>query len=133
MLVLIFRILSVTTVVLLSGCSFFSSKNDVSNVAVDSNKTGEVKERITLKGLKDSIDPDVLYTLLTAELAGQRGQYDIALEGYLIAAKKSKDPKFAERAVMIAMYTKDNAKTNEALDLWLKLDAKIKQLEKLQP
>ena len=131
MLVLIFRILSVTTVVLLSGCSFFSSKNDVSIVAVDSNKTGEVKERITLKGLKDSIDPDVLYTLLTAELAGQRGQYDIALEGYLIAAKKSKDPKFAERAVMIAMYTKDNAKTNEALDLWLKLDAKNQAARKI--
>lgn len=131
MLVLIFRILSVTTVVLLSGCSFFSSKNDVSNVAVDSNKTGDVKERITLKGLKDSIDPDVLYTLLTAELAGQRGQYDIALEGYLIAAKKSKDPKFAERAVMIAMYTKDNAKTNEALDLWLKLDAKNQAARKI--
>lgn len=131
MLVLIFRILSVTTVVLLSGCSFFSSKNDVPIVAVDSNKTGEVKERITLKGLKDSIDPDVLYTLLTAELAGQRGQYDIALEGYLIAAKKSKDPKFAERAVMIAMYTKDNAKTNEALDLWLKLDAKNQAARKI--
>ena len=131
MLVLIFRILSVTTVVLLSGCSFFSSKNDVSIVAVDSNKTGDVKERITLKGLKDSIDPDVLYTLLTAELAGQRGQYDIALEGYLIAAKKSKDPKFAERAVMIAMYTKDNAKTNEALDLWLKLDAKNQAARKI--
>lgn len=131
MLVLIFRILSVTTFVLLSGCSFFSLKNDESNVAVDSNKTGEVKERITLKGLKDSIDPDVLYTLLTAELAGQRGQYDIALEGYLIAAKKSKDPKFAERAVMIAMYTKDNAKTNEALDLWLKLDAKNQAARKI--
>ncbi len=74
------------------------------------------------KGGQDSLSPDVLFMLLTAELAGQRGQYDIAMEGYLEAAKRVKDPRLTERAAMIAMYMKDSNKTNEAVALWLKQD-----------
>jgi len=61
----------------------------------------------------------VLYMLLAAELAGQRGQYGIALEGYMEVAKRVSDPRFAERAAKIAMYMKDDKKTDEAVSLWL--------------
>ena len=71
---------------------------------------------------KTSLDPDVLFMLLTAELAGQRGQYDVALEGYLEAAKRVHDPRLTERAAMIALYIKDGNKSNEAVSLWLKQD-----------
>jgi tetratricopeptide (TPR) repeat protein len=71
---------------------------------------------------KPSIDPDVLFMLMTAEIAGQRGQYDVALEGYLEAAKRVHDPRLTERAAMIAMYTRDGNKTNEAVSLWMKQD-----------
>jgi tetratricopeptide (TPR) repeat protein len=60
--------------------------------------------------------------LMAAELAGQRGQYAIALEGYMEAAKRAKDPRFAERAAKIAMYMKDSKKTDEAVSLWLRQD-----------
>jgi predicted Zn-dependent protease len=71
---------------------------------------------------KDAIDPDVLFMLLTAEIAGQRGQYDVAMEGYLEAAKRVHDPRLTERAAMIAMYMRDSKRTNEAVSLWLKQD-----------
>jgi len=129
--VLIFRIFSVVTLVLLSGCSYFSLKSEALEESVGSNKSAEVKEKIPSKELNKSIEPDVLYILLTAELAGQRGQYDIALEGYLLAAKKTKDPRFSERAVMIAMYIKDNSRTNEALSLWLTQDPKNQSARKI--
>ncbi len=74
------------------------------------------------KDEKDSLSPDVLFMLLTAELAGQRGQYDIAMEGYLEAAKRVHDPRLTERAAMIAMYMKDSNRTSEAVSLWLKQD-----------
>ena len=128
---LIFRIFSVVTLVLLSGCSYFSLKSEALEESVGSNKSAEVKEKIPSKELNKSIEPDVLYILLTAELAGQRGQYDIALEGYLLAAKKTKDPRFSERAVMIAMYIKDNSRTNEALSLWLTQDPKNQSARKI--
>ena len=128
---LIFRLFSVAALVLLSGCSYFSLKSDALEESVGSNKSAEVKQKIPSKELTKSIEPDVLYILLTAELAGQRGQYDIALEGYLLAAKKTKNPKFSERAVMIAMYVKDNSKTNEALSLWLTQDSKNQSARKI--
>lgn len=128
---LIIRIFSVVTLVLLSGCSYFSLKSEALEESVGSNKSAEVKEKIPSKELNKSIEPDVLYILLTAELAGQRGQYDIALEGYLLAAKKTKDPRFSERAVMIAMYIKDNSRTNEALSLWLTQDPKNQSARKI--
>ncbi len=128
---LIFRLFSVAALVLLSGCSYFSLKSDALEESVGSNKSAEAKQKIPSKELTKSIEPDVLYILLTAELAGQRGQYDIALEGYLLAAKKTKNPKFSERAVMIAMYVKDNSKTNEALSLWLTQDSKNQSARKI--
>jgi len=58
--------------------------------------------------------------LMSAEIAGQRGQYELAYEGYIEAAKRVKDPKPAERAAMIAMYLKDAKKLKKSLAIWLK-------------
>jgi len=122
--VLIFRLLSVITLVLLNSCAETPAKPSDSKESVAPVKIAEPKGKAQEKELKTSIDPDVLFMLLTAELAGQRGQYDIALEGYMEAAKRVHDPRFAERAAMIAMYMKDSNKTNEAVALWLRQDAK---------
>ena len=70
-----------------------------------------------------SLDPEVLYLLLTAELAGQKGQFNIALEGYLRAARQVNDPRIAERATKIALYRKDYPRAREAVTLWLQQDA----------
>ncbi|MGR9074165.1 MAG: tetratricopeptide repeat protein [Gammaproteobacteria bacterium] len=70
-----------------------------------------------------SIDPKVLYLLLSAELAGQRGLYDIALEGYLQAARIVDDPSIAERATKIALFRKDYRSAEEAGAIWLKNDS----------
>lgn len=121
---LIFRLLSVITLVFLNSCADSPAKPSQPVGAVGPVKIADTKGKTQQKELKSSIDPDVLFMLLTAELAGQRGQYDIALEGYMEAAKRAHEPKFAERAAMIAMYMKDSSKTNEAVALWLRQDPK---------
>lgn len=121
---LIFRLFSVIVLVLLNGCAGSPKKLSEPEKPVAPAKIAQPKEKIPPKEVKTAIDPDVLFMLLTAELAGQRGQYDIAMEGYMEAAKRVKDPRFAERAAMIAMYIKDSNKTNQAVDLWLRQDAK---------
>ncbi len=108
----------------LSSCADFAGKADQAKAADVSVKVAEPKEKSLQKLEKTSIDPDVLFMLMMAELAGQRGQFDIAIEGYTEAAKHTHDPKLAERAAMIAMYIKDGYKTNEAVTLWLSLDSK---------
>jgi tetratricopeptide (TPR) repeat protein len=70
------------------------------------------------------IDEEILYLLMAAELAGQRNQYDLAMDAYLQAAKRVDDPRIAERAVRIGIYLKDEARTREALNVWLSKDDK---------
>ena len=82
-------------------------------------------DSVVLEGVGDkptAISPDVLYLLLTAEIAGQRNQYDIAMEGYLEAAKRVNDPRISERAAKIGLFLKDSKKTDEAVSLWLQKD-----------
>ncbi|OAI28774.1 tetratricopeptide repeat protein [Methylomonas koyamae] len=70
------------------------------------------------------IDEEVLYLLMAAELAGQRNQYDLAMDAYLQAAKRVDDPRIAERAVKIGLFLKDETRTREALTVWLSKDGK---------
>jgi tetratricopeptide (TPR) repeat protein len=120
--VLIFRLFSVVTLVFLSSCASSPEKPSAQEEVVEPVKIAEPKEKTQQNEVKTAIDPDVMYMLMTAELAGQRGQYAIALEGYMEAAKRVNDPRFAERAAKIAMYMKDGNKTDEAISLWLKQD-----------
>jgi tetratricopeptide (TPR) repeat protein len=59
------------------------------------------------------------YSLLTAEIAGSRQEYDIALSNYVQQAKQTHDPQVAERATMIARYIKDEKTAMEMALLWV--------------
>jgi tetratricopeptide (TPR) repeat protein len=118
--VLIFRLFAVLVPILLNGCAGSPEKQPAPSApTAESSIQKELPKR---KEAKTEIDQDVLFMLMSAELAGQRGQYDLAYEGYIEAAKRVKDPKPAERAAMIAMYLKDSKKLNRSLTLWLKKD-----------
>ncbi|WP_340121081.1 tetratricopeptide repeat protein [Methylobacter svalbardensis] len=128
---LIFRLFSVLILMFLNGCASSPEKSSAQEEVVQPVKIDEPKEKTQQSEVKTSIDPDVMYMLMAAELAGQRGQYAIALEGYMEAAKRVNDPRFAERAAKIAMYMKDGNKTDEAVSLWLKQDPKDPMARKI--
>jgi tetratricopeptide (TPR) repeat protein len=108
--------------VFLVGCATTPEPATTLKAAVKPVELSKPLGKKPLQEDKNALDPDVLFMLLTAEIAGQRGQYDVAMEGYLEAAKRVHDPRLTERAAMIAMYMKDGNKTNEAISLWLKQD-----------
>lgn len=61
---------------------------------------------------------DSLVSLLTAEIAGQRDRFDIALDNYSLQAQATGDPGVAERAFRIAEYLGDEKNAlNNAL-IW---------------
>jgi tetratricopeptide (TPR) repeat protein len=62
---------------------------------------------------------DAVYFILAAELAGQRGQYDVALDNYLKASTLTQDVKILQRATQIALYLKKTDKALDAASLWL--------------
>lgn len=61
---------------------------------------------------------EAVYLLLASELAVQRGEYDIALQSLMKAAKLTDDVNVAKRATRVALYLKDNDKLLEASTLW---------------
>ena len=56
------------------------------------------------KPVERKFSTDTLYSLLTAEIAGSRQQYDVALTQYAQQARITRDPQVAARATMIARY-----------------------------
>jgi len=79
------------------------------------------EESVRPKALS-SVNTELLYVLLAAEIAGQRGRFDVALEGYLKAAQWSKNAKIAERASRIALFLKNPEDALKAVSLWVELD-----------
>lgn len=61
---------------------------------------------------------DTLYSLLVAELAGQRDRFDIALANYVEQAHATGDPAVAERAFRIAEYLGADEAALETALLW---------------
>ena len=68
-----------------------------------------------------SLDAEVLYELLVAEIAIQRKQYDVALRNYLHLARTTRDPRIAGMAARVAIYSRQNRQALEAARLWVQL------------
>lgn len=107
---------------LLPGCAVFSESSDTSAQPTESEITSQPVRQTTTPVQYADFEPEVLYQLLAAEVAGQRGRYDVTLVNYVKAAKTSKDPGVIERAMRIAQsLNADNAQTQLA-ELWLETD-----------
>jgi len=65
--------------------------------------------------------PQVMYRLLIAEVAGQRGEFGVAVSSYLAAAQESQDANVAERAARIAIRVQALETALEAAELWVEL------------
>lgn len=103
-----------TTLTLLGGCQLLPS------AAPDHQTPPAVSAPATQPAdvPSASFSPDTLYSLLAAELAGQRERYDIALANYMEQAQATGDPAVAERAYRIAEYVgADDAALDAAL-IW---------------
>ncbi|MBD1589115.1 tetratricopeptide repeat protein [Pseudomonas typographi] len=69
-----------------------------------------------------SFPPGTVYSLLAAELSGQRNRFDIALANYVDQARKTQDAGVAERALRIAEYLGADQPALEMSLLWARND-----------
>lgn len=68
------------------------------------------------------LTPQILSSLLLAEIAGARGEVEVSSETYLDLARHIKDPRIARRATEIALYARDMDKATEAARIWATAD-----------
>ncbi|NDE57440.1 MAG: hypothetical protein EB071_11280, partial [Gammaproteobacteria bacterium] len=65
-----------------------------------------------------------VYLMLVGEIAGQRGQFDVALDHYARLSEMVRDVRVAERSTQIALYVKDADKALKSAEVWSELDHK---------
>ncbi|RLA25109.1 MAG: hypothetical protein DRQ62_03505 [Gammaproteobacteria bacterium] len=116
---MVLKLMLMLSIFMLTACATKGSESSVSS-AVDENEVMLVSEE--KEAVKTEISPDVLYFLMTAEIAGQREQYELALDGYLRASERVKDEEVIKRAAKIAMYVQDDVKLKQAVELWLEVN-----------
>lgn len=87
------------------------------NGAADS--TTDEKEDAGLPSL--NLTEDLLYKLLRAELAYQRGDWQLAYVTMLVSAQETRDPRLARRAAEIALSVKRTGEALSAVRLWREL------------
>jgi len=69
-----------------------------------------------------ALDQELLFKFLLSEIAGQRGNAQLAAQGYLDMAKTTRDPRIARRAVEIATYARQPGLALEAARIWYEAD-----------
>jgi tetratricopeptide (TPR) repeat protein len=107
------------TIAALPGCASFSGTtepkaDEPTPIAVTPTPQEEIRYA--------DFEPEVLYQLLAAEIAAQRGRYDVTLVNYLQAAKTSKDRGVITRAMRIAQSLNADNAQQQLADLWLQLE-----------
>lgn len=82
----------------------------------------EIQEAVPPQRPHIELTEDILYKLLVAEFAGQRGHLDVSVRNYLELVRSTRDPELAARATRIAVYARDDQAAGEAAKIWLELD-----------
>jgi tetratricopeptide (TPR) repeat protein len=73
----------------------------------------------------------IVYQLLLAEIAAQRGRLNVAMATYFDVAKSTKDPRIAQRATEIAIYARQPREALEAAKLWSDVDPQSQQARQI--
>jgi tetratricopeptide (TPR) repeat protein len=73
----------------------------------------------------------ILYQVLLAEIASQRGRVNVAVATYLEVAKATKDPRLAQRATELAMYARLPQQALEGATLWSEADPESQQARQI--
>lgn len=103
---------------LLGGCQSMATV-DTPPAQAQKDPTPAPEAKPTVYG---SFTQDQMFSLLSAELAGQRNRFDIALDNYVTQAVNTQDPAVSERAFRIAEYLgADQAALDTAL-IWTRND-----------
>ncbi|NOR80901.1 MAG: tetratricopeptide repeat protein [Methyloprofundus sp.] len=118
---MVFKVMVVVVFFMLTACAAKDS-GGLSSSTLEEKELKSEPELTVDQEVETKISPEVLFLLMTAEIAGQREQYELALDGYLRAAKQVKDPEIIKRAAKIALYVQDDARLKQVLDLWLEVE-----------
>lgn len=102
----------------MAGCSQLPDKSDTSTGTAPLPPPVTVAPEI----IEGDFEPETLYALLSAEIAGQRSRFDVTLLNYVQQAQKTKDVNIIRRAMQVAQFLKSQNALIQLSKLWLEQD-----------
>ena len=109
--------------VLLSACAQTPQKHADGTKAKPTVTAAKLPEQPRQPPLPNQeLTSETLYRFLIGEIAGQRGRLDVATQAYVEMAKKTRDPRIAQRATEIALFARAQDQALEAAKIWLTAD-----------
>jgi tetratricopeptide (TPR) repeat protein len=94
------------------------------NLALETKQQEAPKPKATEPEQYLPLTPELMYYVLSAEVAGQRGQVGIAVDLYHRAAEMVDSPNLASRSAQVATLSRDQQRINRALERWVEVDPK---------
>ena len=121
----IFRhILAVFAISALTACGAWQTANTTEKVSVKPS-AAEIKAKqaklLDLSLPDVDLNQDLLFTLLSGEMAGHRGNMDVAVGQYLRAAQITRDPRVIERTIQVANFSKRYREGLDAARVWVEI------------
>ena len=105
-----------------ASCAVQEHKPPVQAASVEPLQEQPADEPGAAEIATQTLTKEMMFDILLAEIAGQRGELDVSAPHYLQAAEAAQDPRVAERAVQIAMYAKKFDIAKRAARRWVELD-----------
>jgi tetratricopeptide (TPR) repeat protein len=109
-------------IVLIACASSPDQKTDEQQVSTQQSElsSGEFQEQEQIEALP--LTPDLIYYILSAEIAGQRGEMGTAVDLYHQAATISESSSVAGRSAQVAIFTRDQQRVSRSLQRWIEVD-----------
>ena len=111
------RLIFAGVLLALAGCSAMPQHEQQQEEPAVAESNEELEAQLP----EVELSPELLYQLLLAEFAGQRGALRLSADVYLKTAQETRDPRLAQRATRIAIYARDTATALSAAQLWVEL------------
>ncbi len=107
--------------ILLAGCAL---SKPVMGKDQASTEAGGVPPQVALS-------EDVLYDILLGEIAGNRGQHEVAVASLMRAAEKTRDPRLAKQATYAAAQAKQYEEALKGARLWAELEPRSQDAQEM--
>lgn len=106
-----------------TGCTQLPAQVNGTNGRGDAGSAGTGSDAAAPRARGElSPEGNLVFELLIAEFAQQRGYFGLAAEKFLFVARQTGDPRIAKSATHAAVYGGDLSRALEAARLWVELD-----------
>ena len=130
----IVRTLAVALSALLAACAQQPLKQGDVEADAPATKPAAAKPRVVTRPATNTpalpkleMSQAILFKLLLADIALQRGQLNVAVQSYLELARETRDPRIAQRATEVAWNSRFVGVAIEAAGIWLAADPESQQ------